>query len=78
MRIASILITLGLLACGSKKPAPTTTGPAAGSGDSKPAAAEQCCCELPADPPVFEMQVKETCQTDSHGVCQDDATKCKK
>jgi hypothetical protein len=79
MRLTLVIVTvLGLAACGGKSQpaAPATSSPpaaepaAAGEGE-----AERCCCELPADPPVYEMHGSDECHTDQHGVCVD-ADKC--
>lgn len=70
-------------ACGggsSSTPASTPEGPSSSGGEEvvgeeTPATDEMdpelCCCELPADPPEFQMFPTEDCQTDQHGVCVD-------
>jgi len=65
IKIAALVLVL-TAACGSNKPAVPAT----------PAAPEQtCCCELPADPPVFEVHPTLKCHEDMHGQCGD-AAKC--
>ena len=78
MRIAFVLL-VALAACGGNKSAPANTTPPDKTQPEKPAAGgSQCCCALPSDPETFEMHDSKDCHEDSHGVCQDDDSKCKK
>ncbi len=37
LSLLGLALTVGMIGCGEKKPEPTTTPPAAGSGDAAPA-----------------------------------------
>ena len=69
MKFTFTFLALSMIACGGK------AKPAATSEPAPTAAAESCCCELPAEQPVFEMHPTKYCQEDMHGTCGD-AAKC--
>jgi hypothetical protein len=76
---SALALVIALAACGGNKTAPTNTTPPDKTAPEKPAGGKvQCCCALPSDPETFDMHDSTDGHEDSHGVCQDDDSKCKK
>ncbi len=85
MKLLALLAVLSLAACGGgSKQAPAVAAPAGdpaaddGDGADGPELDENgdCCCELPADPPEFEILPQEQCHEDSHGTCARSLSSC--